>query len=73
MHDWTIKMEVWPGMSGAGQDADQQACGGRQRSFDVKAEEISDALAIANHIITGIQTNPRVWRCHITSIEKTRR
>ena len=73
MTDWIVRMDVWACSTGQGADKDSEAVGGRHRTFNVQGEEILDAHAQAELIITGIKTNPRVWRCHITAIEKTRR
>ena len=71
MTDWIVRMDVWSQPSSTGND--DEAVGGRHRTFNVEGEEILDAHHEAKLIITGIKTNPRVWRCHITAIEKTRR
>lgn len=78
MTDWIVRMDVWPQLTN-GHEADPdrenafKAVGGFHRTFNVEGEEILDAHHEAELIITGIKTNPRVWRCHITAIAKTRR
>ena len=71
MTDWIVRIDVSPGFMEGGPN--DEAVGGRHRTFNVEGEEILDAYHAAELIITGIKTNPRVWRCHITAIEKTRR
>lgn len=82
MTDWIVRMDVHPQLSNKdrkigpgflGWDEELAAIGGMHRTFNVQGEEILDAYREAELIITGIKTNPRVWRCHITAIEKTRR
>lgn len=80
MTDWIVRMDVIPQPSRTPTKeeflpltADADAVGGLHRTFNVQGEQILDAHAQAELIITGIKTNPRVWRCHITAIEKTRR
>lgn len=84
MTDWIVRMDVFPQpkaqngslpdpIRGRIDEEDIFAVGGLHRTFNVQGEEILDAHAQAELIIIGIKTNPRVWRCHITAIEKTRR
>lgn len=68
MNRWQIFIEVWPHSTGHGQSADQAAAGDRQQSYEVQAENISDALVLAKHIVEGIRSNPAVWEAPITSI-----
>jgi hypothetical protein len=73
MPDWIVRMDVYPEYSKSNTPSDEIAVGGFHRTFNVQGEEILDAYHEAELIITGIKTNPKVWRCHITAIEKTRR
>lgn len=73
MTDWIVRMDVYAHSTGNGSENDRKAVGGNHQTFNVKGEEFRDAVAAAELLITGIKTNPMVWQCHITAIEKTRR
>lgn len=77
MTNWIVRMDVVPQNPAFNSPADAEAVeksvGGFHRTFNVQGEDILEAHYQAQLIITGIKTNPKVWQCHITAIEKTRR
>ena len=72
MDRWHVVIEVWPGSSGKGRDADQAAAGDRTQSYYVDAEEISGALKLANCVVEGIVSNPAVWMAPIMGITRVK-
>lgn len=65
MYLWKVTIEAWPFST-----FDQSLAGERSRNYVVRAVDIGDALKAAEHIATGIRSNPAVWRAPITSIIK---
>lgn len=65
---WLVTIENWPHATNAGGHADQVAAGARSANYPVRAVDIKDALMIAEAIVMGIKSNPRVWRAPITGI-----
>lgn len=70
MRYWEIKIEVWPHSSGNGATKDQEACGDRERTFKTYAENAAEAMKHADLIVTGIKTNPMVWKAPIISLRQ---
>jgi hypothetical protein len=68
MHRWRIIIEAWPHSTGAGQEADQKAAGERESYFYVSANDIGEAMRMAQCFAEGIKHNPAVWEAPITGI-----
>ncbi len=71
--DWNCEIETWPQSTGEGHEADQKACGQRIMGYRVRGDSIHEAIEAAEHICTGIKTNPRVWQAQVRRIEYVRR
>lgn len=71
MSDWNIRIRVWPHSTGKGADKDQEACGPKEQSFTVAAQDFAEAARMAKLIVMGIETNPMVWKAPIRWIGET--
>ncbi len=65
---WRITIEAWPHSTGAGQEADQKAAGDRTHYFYVDAEDIRDAMRMAECFAEGMKRNPAVWMAPIMGV-----
>ena len=70
MMQWKVTIEAWPHFTGNGRDADQAKAGDRVQTYRVDAESIAGALRCAQHIASGMRSNPMVWRAPIMAIER---
>lgn len=70
---WAAEIHVWPHSSGRGQVVDQKEAGDRVQHFECNADDIADALALAQTFAKGIETNPMVWRAPIMALARTER
>lgn len=68
MSRWEIHIEAWPHSTGKGADADQAAAGERNHYFYVYAEDIGEALKMAQCFAEGMESSPAVWRAPIVAI-----
>lgn len=72
MKRWRITIEAWPHSTGAGQEADQKAAGDREHYFYVDAENIRDAMKMAECFAQGMERNPAVWKAPILGVHVDR-
>ncbi len=70
MYEWKIRIDVWPHSTGQGASVDQGACGPRTQIFNVIAGDIREAIGVAQMIVKGIKTNPRVWEAPIFEVSR---
>ena len=69
-HDqWTMRLIVWPHSTGNGKDTDNTAVAPNDRRFDFTATDFHEAVAVAKHIQTGVQSQTMVWQAPIVSLE----
>lgn len=68
MHLWKVEIEVWPFFTGRGHTVDQMQAGNRLEIFEVKADNIQEALHLSRAVCVGIKRNPIVWQTQIKSI-----
>jgi hypothetical protein len=68
MSFYEVVIETWAHSTGRGAVVDQMQAGARESRYRVRAENIKEAMDIANTICIGIQQNPMVWQTPIKSI-----
>lgn len=69
---WRIAIETWPHSTGNGQENDRKAAGAEdgERYFYVDAEDVTDALKLAQAIAMGIEAHPAVWKAPIYGVHR---
>jgi hypothetical protein len=67
---WKVTIEAWPHFTGQGREADQAKAGQRVQTYRVGAVDIRRALLCAEHIASGMRSNPMVWQAPIMAIER---
>lgn len=65
---WKITVQAWPHSTGNGQVNDQNAAGDRERTFEIRADNMKEALKHAQSIVLGIESHPMVWQAPIMAI-----
>jgi hypothetical protein len=69
---WRIAIETWPHSTGKGQAVDREAAGAvdGERYFYVDAEDVTEALKLAQCIAMGIESHPAVWKAPIYGVHR---
>lgn len=72
MSEWRIIIEAWPYSTGQSQEKAQAEIEPRQRCFDIRANDYSEAHRAAMLLMKGIQSCGKVWRAVIKEVRETR-
>jgi hypothetical protein len=65
MHEWRIKIRVWPFSGG-----DEKDVGPEFQTFHVPViDDFKMACRFADAFLMGIKCNPNVWEAHIVAVE----
>ena len=68
MERWRITIRAWPHSTGNGQEADQKAAGDPEHYFYVDANNIREAMKMAECFAHGMERNPAVWQAPIMGV-----
>lgn len=69
---WRIRFEVWPGSTGNGAEADQEAVGERHRVKIIdRANTLAEALQLFNLYADGMRDqDSRIWQVRVNGGER---